>query len=117
MIVLGGGDEQLFDEILFLGLHAGLALAAAALGAVEGDRAPLDVAGMGDGDHHVLFDDGVLQGDLGGLVDDLGAALVAEFLLDLGQFADDDLEDLRSPKPRISFRRAIKLQDLFVLLR
>ena len=37
-VVLGGGDEQLLDEILFLGLHAGLALAAAALGAVEGQR-------------------------------------------------------------------------------
>ena len=49
--------------------------AAAALGAVQGHGAPLDIAGVGDGHHHILFDDGVFQGDFGGLVGDLGAAL------------------------------------------
>ena len=113
-VVLGRGDEELFDEILFLGLHAGLALAAAPLGAVEVHGAALDVAGVGDGDHHLLVLDGVLQGDVGGLVDDLGAALVAELVADLGQFRHDDLEDLGVGSQDLP-QPGDELQDLFVL--
>src|SRR4051812_49928125 len=50
----------------------------AALHAIRGDRCPLDVAGTGHGDRHVLVDDQVLDPELAALVDDLGAAVVAE---------------------------------------
>src|SRR6185436_9957430 len=71
------GDEQVADEVLGAGAHADAPLAAAALVAVGRDRRPLDVAGVADGDRHVLFGDQVLDVDLAGGVDDFGAPLVA----------------------------------------
>ena len=87
---MGRGDEEPLDEILLLGAHAGFPFAAAALGPVEGDGVALDVAAVGDGDHHVLFDDQVLEGEIARLVDDFGAAGVGVALLDLEQFLLDD---------------------------
>ncbi len=63
--------------------------AAAALRAVGGDGRALQVAGVRDGDRHLLVDDQVFELDFGGLIHDLGAALVAELLFDLFQFLDD----------------------------
>ena len=105
----------MFDEVLFLGLHPGLSLAAAALGAVEGDRVPLYVTGVADGDHHVLLDDGVLQGYLGGLLDDLGAPLVSELRLQIAQLTDDDIEDLRL-RGKDLLETVDVLQDIVVFL-
>jgi hypothetical protein len=65
------------DEILVARRHAGAALAAAALRPVGGERHALDVAGVGDGDDHVLALDQVLVLDLALAVDDLGARGVA----------------------------------------
>ena len=76
------GDEQLRDEVFVLGRRAGDAAAAALLRAVRGHRVALDVAAVRDGDDHVLFGDQLLDGDLALVVDDLGAALVAELLAD-----------------------------------
>ena len=44
---VGVGDEHPGDEILVLGRHAGAALAAAALGPVDRQRRPLDLAAHG----------------------------------------------------------------------
>jgi len=52
------------------------ALAAAPLPPVGRDREPLDVAGVGHGDHHVLFGDQVLDREFALIGDDLGAPLV-----------------------------------------
>ena len=71
---VGRGDEQPGDEILLARLHAGAALAAAPLRPVGRERHALDVAGMRDGDDHVLALDQVLVLDLAFLLDDLGAA-------------------------------------------
>src|SRR5882724_3778373 len=49
-----GGDEEILDDVLFLGLHARDALAAATLAAVRLDVRTLDVARARDGDHHLL---------------------------------------------------------------
>ena len=70
------GDEQPRDEILVARLHAGAALAAAALRPVGRERHALDVAEMRHGDDHVLALDQVLVLDLVDLIDDLrcGAA-------------------------------------------
>ena len=51
---VGGGDEEVFDEIFFAGLHAGASAAAAALHAVGGDRRALHVAGVAEGDGDLL---------------------------------------------------------------
>ena len=82
---MGVGDEQAGDEILLAGLHAGAALAAAALRPVGRERHALDIAGMGDGDDHVLALDQVLVLHLAFLIDDHGAARGGELVLDLDQ--------------------------------
>ena len=94
---MGVGDEEAGDEVLVLGRHAGGALAAAALGAVLGQRRALDVAALGDGDDHVLALDQVLVVEVGVPLDDLGAARHGEELADLAQLVGDDRHD---PRPR-----------------
>src|SRR6185369_7712150 len=49
-----------------------------------------EVAGVGDGDGDLLVGDEVFELDLGGLVDDLGAASVAVLVADLFELLDDD---------------------------
>src|SRR5262249_9332123 len=64
---VGGGDEEVGDDVLFLRLHAGHALAAAALAAIGLDVGALDVAGARDRDDHLLVGQQVLDRQLGGL--------------------------------------------------
>ena len=90
---MGVGDEQPRDEILLAGLHAGAALAAAALRPVGRQRHALDVAVMGDGDDHVLALDQVLVLHLAFLIDDHGAARGGELVLDLEHLGLDDRLD------------------------
>ena len=60
----------------------GHALAAAPLAAVGLDVRALDVARARDGDHHLLVGQQILDRQLGGLGEDLGAPRVAVLLLD-----------------------------------
>ncbi len=87
---VGGVDDELGDEVFVAGLHAEAAGAAAALLAVDGDGGALEVAGVGDGDGDLLVGDEVFEGELGGFVEDLGAAFVAEALADVFELFDDD---------------------------
>ena len=82
------GDEEVADVVLLARAHADPPLAAAPLRAVGRDRRPLDVAGVGDRDRHVFVGNQVLDAELAALVDDLGAALVAELLAHRLQLAD-----------------------------
>src|SRR3954453_13285501 len=86
----------MLDVVLVLQVHPHHADAAAALLAVGRDRQPLDVAGLGDRDHHVLFRDHVLELKLflGG--DDLRATVVAAAIdaLQLEQLVLDQRIDL-----------------------
>ena len=93
---MGGGDEQPGDEILLARLHAGAALAAALLRPVGRERHALDVAGMRDGDDHVLALDQVLVLDLAFLVDDDGAARRGELVLHGLELVLDDGLDARA---------------------
>ena len=93
-IGVGGVDDELGDEVLFAGLHAETAGAAAALLAVDGDGRALEVAGVGDGDGDLLVGDEVFEAKLGGLVEDLGAAGVAVLVADFGELLDDDFAEL-----------------------
>ena len=83
---MGGGHEQPGDKILVAGLHAGAALAAAALRAIGRQRHALDVAGMRHGHDHVLALDQVFVLDLVFLLDDHGLARRGELGLHLGEF-------------------------------
>ena len=74
--------------------HAEAAGAAATLLAVGGDGRALEVAGMRNGDGDLFVGDEVFELELGGLVDDLGAALVAVILADGFEFLDDDGAEL-----------------------
>ena len=87
---VGGIDDELGDEVFFAGLHAEAAGAAATLLAVGGDGRALEVAGVGDGDGDLLVGDEVFEGELGGLVEDGGAAGVAVLVADVGELFDDD---------------------------
>src|SRR5256712_2795713 len=89
------GDEEVLDDVLFLRLHAGHALAATALAPVRLDVRPLDVARTRDRDHHLLVGQQVLDRELGGLGQDLGAPRVAVLLLDGQELAPDDRHQLR----------------------
>ncbi len=86
-VVVRAGDEEVLDLVFFLEIHAGHADAAALLLAVGGDRDALHVAGLGDGDGHLLFGDEVFEVDLALVRHDLGAAVVVVQALDLEQLA------------------------------
>src|SRR5690606_29004342 len=79
---VGAADEDLADEVLVPGRHAGAALAAALLRAIGAEGDTLDVAAVGDGDHHVLTLDQVLVVLLEAEVGDLGPSRGGEALLD-----------------------------------
>src|SRR5258708_1217350 len=54
---VGGGDEEVLDEVFVTGLHAGAPDAPAALHAVGGDGSSLHVAGVAEGDGDLLVGD------------------------------------------------------------
>ena len=99
-----GVDDELRDEIFFARLHAHAAGAAAALLAIDGDGRALEVALVADGDGDLLVGDEVFKLNLGALVDDLGAALVAVLVADVFKLLDDDRAQL-----------FLAAEDLFVL--
>src|SRR4029079_12798307 len=86
-VVVGAGDEQVLHPVVGLEVGAVEAPAPAALPLVGGDRDPLDVARVGDGDHHVLFGDEILDRELALVAQDLGPPVVAELLHHLGHLA------------------------------
>ena len=87
---VGGGGEDVADVVLVAQLGPGHAAAAAALGPerVGGDR--LDVALGRQRDDELLVVDEVLDVHVADVEGDLGAPLVGELLLDLGQLVLDD---------------------------
>ena len=85
------GDEEMLDEIFFLGARADAALAAARLVAVGVRRGALDVAGVADGDEHVGVGDEVFELDFVDFVDNLRAPVVAIGFVDFAQLRGDDL--------------------------
>ena len=84
----------MLDEVLVARRRADLPPTPPALRAVEGHRVPLDVALVGDRDHHVLFDDQILDRDRRGLGDELGTPRIGIFGPELPQLLRDDLPDL-----------------------
>jgi hypothetical protein len=89
-------DEELRHEILFARRHAGTALAAAVLRPVFGERHALDVAGVADGDDHVLALDQVLVLELRPAFGDLGPARRGELVTHRRQLRLHDRLDARA---------------------
>ena len=89
--VVRGGDEEVLDHVFAAQLRALDALAAAVLAAVVVAAGALDVAAAGDGDDHLLFGDEVFDAHVAVEAEhDLGAAVVAEPVDDLGELVADD---------------------------
>ena len=91
------GHEEVLDVVLVLQVHAHDPDAAPPLLAVGRHRQPLDVAGLGDRDDHVLLRDHVLELEIGLAGDDLRAPVVGlpVDLLDLEQLLLDERRDSR----------------------
>ena len=87
--VVGRADVEVLDVVVLFEVHPHHPDAAAVLLAVGGERQPLDVAGGGQRDHHLLVGDHVLDPDVALEVGELGAALVAVGLDDFGQLVLD----------------------------
>ena len=81
----------MLDEVLGARAHADAALAAARLPAVGVDAGALEVSAARDRDGDVFHRDQVFEADLAGVLDDLGAALVAVIFLDFLQLFDDQV--------------------------
>ena len=80
----------MLDEVAVLHVHPGHAAPAALLLAVGGQRQRLDVAGVGDRDHHLLVGDQVLDVDLVLGMGDLRSPLIAEALGESRELLPDD---------------------------
>ena len=87
---MGVGDEEVAHDVLFARRHADEALAAAALLPVRLERRALDVARVRRGDDDVLVGDEVFDAEVAGLLDEVGAALVAVLRPDRAQLVEDD---------------------------
>src|SRR5690606_15137359 len=82
---------EVLDDVVGAQLGALDALAAAVLRAVVVTAGALDVAATGDGDHHLLLGDEVFDRHVAvEAEEDLGAAIVAVLLRDLGELFRDD---------------------------
>ena len=69
-----------------------LSLSSPMLAPVEADGISLNIPGVGDGDHHILFRDQVFDANLRGDIDDLRSSLVSEGVSDGEQFFLDHVE-------------------------
>ena len=75
---MGGGDDQALHEILGARAHADAAFAAARLAPVGVHAGALQIAAARHRDGHVFHAHQVFELDFARILDDLGAALVAE---------------------------------------
>ena len=89
---MGIGDEDLGDEILLPGAHAGAPLAAPVLRPIGRERHPLDVARVRHGDDHILALDQVFDVGLEFRFLDDRPPRRAELLLHPQQFVAEDAE-------------------------
>src|SRR5690606_20484843 len=89
-VVVVGGHEEVFQEILVARGASPASLAATALGAELRKGRALDVAQVADGDHHRFIGDEVLHAHVAAGMHDLRAALIAVLVADLQGLVLDD---------------------------
>ena len=80
----------MLDEVLLDGARPGGTLPPPLLTAEAGDRETLDKTPVGNGDHHVLLGDHVLNGEFLCRLHHLASTTVPVFLLHLSQLVLDD---------------------------
>ena len=88
--MVGAGKDVLHEVFAAHGTALG-SHAATALRAVLGEGGTLNITLVADGDDHLLVGDGVLDAEVGGIVFDGRAAIVAILLAQFLQFLFDDL--------------------------
>ena len=110
-----GGDEEVADDVGFLGPHAAHADAAAPLAAVGIERDALDVVVQGEGDDDVLLGDEVFDVHLTRIKGDFCAAFVAVFVTHFDELVFDDGKHLRAVGED-ALELLDQLQHLLVLL-
>src|SRR6056297_2804816 len=94
--VVGVGDEQVVDEVLVLHARGRPPLAAPALRLIRIQRLRLGIAAVRQRHHHVLLGNEVFDGQVGVVLHDLGATLVAELVAHrLELLADQGQEPVR----------------------
>ena len=96
-VVVGVGDEELVDPVVFLGRRGLLAAPATLLRPVLAQRLALDIAAVAERDHHVGRGDQVFGAQVKGAVLDLAASradlALAKFVADEREFVGDDGRD------------------------
>ena len=100
-VLVVGAHKKVLQEILGPGGRGLLAHAPALLRLVLGQGGALDIARMGDGDHHLLIRDHVLDAEVAAHVVDFGAAGIPVFFLYLQQLLFDDLHPPVFPRQDI----------------
>ena len=90
---MGIGDEQVVDEIVFLGRRGLLAPTTALLRPVVGERLGLHVAGVRQRHHHVFGRNQVLHAEVLGVHHDFAATVIPELAAGIGELVGDDLGD------------------------
>src|SRR5690606_834083 len=120
-VAVGRGNEELVDEIVARRLHPAVAFAAALLRLVGRKWRALDVAGVRDGDDHVLFLDQVFDLDLCLVLQDLRAAVLPVLLDHLLELGHDEVheqplvgEDGAQARDLVA-QRAVLLGELLLL--
>src|SRR5262245_56854317 len=114
-VAVGRGDEDVRDDVLRPRAHALAPGPAAPLRAVCRQRSALDIARMGQRDHHVLVGDQVFERQLDAAIDDLRAAFVGVFLLNRAQLLEDHSPQ-RAVARQYLFQLGDQLDHLFVLV-
>ena len=85
-IIMRRCHHQLGHEIFILGGHGCLALAAAALGAVERSRVAFDITFAGNGHHHILFGNQVFDRQFRRFIHNFGTSRISIFITNGFQF-------------------------------
>ena len=91
-IMMRRGNEQLLDKIFLLGRHRCHTAPAAPLLPIGIGIQPLDIAAVGDGNHHILFRNQIFVRDLAFIAHNHGASCVAMLLAHLRQLIFDDIK-------------------------
>ena len=91
--VMGRGHKQVLDKIIVFGTHGRFAFASATLIAVKRYRIAFNISPLGNGNHHILFDNHIFNADFFGLLNNFRVPLIAEICLYLIKFIFDNIEN------------------------
>ena len=94
-VVVRRGDKEVFHPVVFLGAHAVKAPPATPLPAVGGYGNTLDIARARNGDHHILFGNEILHGEVALVSNNFSTAVITELLHHLPELFLENRHALR----------------------